>query len=919
MEAWYKTTLPRQELREGRSLDPSEFAVHLDQIAGEKRNAPSDYLKPDEFFKRTYFSSALTDYCGIVLRRLVGETANTAPVLSLITQFGGGKTHTLATLYHLVTSGAAARDYEGVENLLKKIGLGGVPDAQPAIFVGNSWDATTDSETPWLDLARQLAGDAGRRVLGEAARTTAPGTTALQSLFQLVNRPILILFDETLNYIGRYPDQSEQFHSFLQNLTSALTGTERAVGVFSLPASPTEMTDRLFQWQTRLSKVVGRVGKPLIANDPEEISEIIRRRLFEDAGKLNVRKAIAKQYADWVFARNDRLPPEFANFPVETIRKQFEACYPFHPATLTVFQRKWAALQTFQQTRGTLAMLGLWIAQAYREGYQKAWREPLITLGSAPLYNREFRSKILEQLGEQRLEAAIDYDIAGENAHAIALDREFSDGVGKQRLHQRTATALFFESCGGMATDRAATLLDLRFALGNPEIETTLVDVAVQALASRCYFLRPIGTSGWRFGYAPTLRKVHAERKTALDPADIERNLNEIIKQVFLHKKECDVQPFPRNSNDVADRPVLTLIILPPGLEWNAAVEEQLRDWTTNCGQTLRQYPGALLWLVPESEFGLRDAVADWLAWRSVTRDVEQGLLGELDEQEKQRAATELRQAKDIIEEKAWSLYNRLLIWASKDQNLQSVPLGQMHSSEAQSITAAILARLRQASLLNREIGASYVVRNWPEAFKASGAWPLASLRAAFFQGHLTRLQRADEVLRQMLLQAIGRGDLGLGVGRDETHVERVWFKELPEVAEVSFDHETFALLPARALTEKQEEGREGEVKPIPVAGPIESDETKGEELEFKTESKGKEASAPSVPQTYTLQWRGQLPKDKWNLLSHRLLNKLTADQVKIEVSINATTTDATIRQQLNTGLGELGLIGEFTEQRDEP
>jgi predicted AAA+ superfamily ATPase len=204
------------------------------------------------------------------------------------------------------------------------------------------------------------------------------------------------------------------------------------------------------------------VGKPLIANDPEEISEIIRRRLFEDSGKPNVRKAIARQYADWVFTRSDRLPPEFANFPVETIRKQFEACYPFHPATLTVFQRKWATLQTFQQTRGTLAMLGLWIAQAYREGYQKAWREPLITLGSAPLYNREFRSKILEQLGEQRLEAAIDYDIAGENAHAIALDREFADGVGKQRLHQRTATALFFESCGGMATDRAATLLDLR-------------------------------------------------------------------------------------------------------------------------------------------------------------------------------------------------------------------------------------------------------------------------------------------------------------------------------------------------------------------------------------------------------------------------------------------------------------------------
>jgi hypothetical protein len=72
------------------------------------------------------------------------------------------------------------------------------------------------------------------------------------------------------------------------------------------------------------------------------------------------------------------------------------------------------------------------------------------------------------------------------------------------------------------------------------------------------------------------------------------------------------------------------------------------------------------------------------------------------------------------------------------------------------------------------------------------------------------------------------------------------------------------------------------------------------------------------VPQTCTLKWSGHLPKDKWNLLSHRLLNKLAADQVKIEVGINATVTDATLKQQLNTALRELGLAGEFVEQDSE-
>jgi hypothetical protein len=71
MEPWYKVVLPRQELREDHSLDPSEFAVHLEQDAA--GTAPADYVKPEKFFARNYFSNALVDHCGMVLRRLNGE------------------------------------------------------------------------------------------------------------------------------------------------------------------------------------------------------------------------------------------------------------------------------------------------------------------------------------------------------------------------------------------------------------------------------------------------------------------------------------------------------------------------------------------------------------------------------------------------------------------------------------------------------------------------------------------------------------------------------------------------------------------------------------------------------------------------------------------------------------------------------
>src|SRR5208283_2541662 len=106
MEPWYILVTPRKEVLEGRSFNPDEFAIALEQVVA--GTAPLDYRDPAQFFARTCFTRALKEHSGMVLRRLAGKTENTAPVLTLITQFGGGKTHTLATLYHLAQNGKRA-------------------------------------------------------------------------------------------------------------------------------------------------------------------------------------------------------------------------------------------------------------------------------------------------------------------------------------------------------------------------------------------------------------------------------------------------------------------------------------------------------------------------------------------------------------------------------------------------------------------------------------------------------------------------------------------------------------------------------------------------------------------------------------------------------------------------------------------
>ena len=225
LEPWYKVVLPRREVREGRSFNPDEFAIALEQVVA--GTAPADYRDPEAFFDRTCFTRALRDHTGMVLRRLAGETAHTAPVMTLVTQFGGGKTHTLTALYHLVTASDRIGDREEVRSLLHEAALSAAPAARVAVFVGNAWDPREGREAPWVDVARQLAGDEGVALLGAQAASTPPGTEALGRVFAAAGAPVLVLFDEVLNFVNRYRQMADPFHAFIQNLTVAMTGTTR--------------------------------------------------------------------------------------------------------------------------------------------------------------------------------------------------------------------------------------------------------------------------------------------------------------------------------------------------------------------------------------------------------------------------------------------------------------------------------------------------------------------------------------------------------------------------------------------------------------------------------------------------------------------------------------------------------------------
>src|SRR5260370_22829424 len=98
LKPWYKIVTPREDLRDDKPLDSSEFAVHLDHVRDKR--APEVYQNPTRFFERTFLTQSLSGLAVEVLRRLCGVKTETSAVFNMTTQFVGGERHRLLLLYH---------------------------------------------------------------------------------------------------------------------------------------------------------------------------------------------------------------------------------------------------------------------------------------------------------------------------------------------------------------------------------------------------------------------------------------------------------------------------------------------------------------------------------------------------------------------------------------------------------------------------------------------------------------------------------------------------------------------------------------------------------------------------------------------------------------------------------------------------
>ena len=559
----------------------------------------------------------------------------------------------------------------------------------------------------------------------------------------------------------------------------------------SIPASELEMNPQDQRDYEALKKLLDRVGRAISMADETEVTEIIRRRLFEWYGLPNEGKRTAAAYAAWAAEH----APELANLGGENPVEVFRNAYPFHPAVISVFERKWQALPRFQRTRGILRLLALWVARAYRDEHRRATRDPLITLGSAPLEDQIFRDAVFEQLGSEQLSIPVTTDIVGKaDAHAVRLDREATDAIKKARLHQRVSTIIFFESNGGQSQSKAdAALSEIKAALGGPEMNLAELDTVLEGLLATCYYLHA-ERNRYRFGLRPNLNQMLVTRRGAIPEPALDERVRKTIVELFNQvskdgPKFIDRRYFPVRSNDVPDRPQLTLVVLGPDhLAGEAPTQILLEQILRESGNSGRTFKSGLIFAAPDSATVMLDAARTLLAWEDINDDTD--AVGQLEESQQRALTQSLGRARADLREAIWRAYRRIF-FLTQDNRLKDLDLGHVTSSMAPSLTELIVNTLVRDDEITTSIGPSRLVRVWPPAMTA---WSTRAVRDAFFASPALPRLLEPEAIKRTIADGVSARLLGYARMATDGRLVLERFGESLSESEVEISEDVYLL-----------------------------------------------------------------------------------------------------------------------------
>ena len=641
LPCWRDVIEPHPDVAQGRYKN-AEFAADLAQVA--RGEGAYEYRDPVEFFARTYVTEGMTGLLVQSLRRVSGKDGE--PVIQLKTAFGGGKTHSMLALYHMMRGRVSIDKIPNVKPVLQRAGISLLPKANVAVLVGTAIDPTKAKRpqtmpgitinTLWGEMAAQLADSAGNPKLYDYVKEAdkkgvSPGSEALKNLFDAC-APCLILMDELVAYAkklyganGLPAGTFDNFISFIQEVTEAARASQNSLVVASIPESDIEIGgDAGKTALVTIEHTFGRmesIWKPVAAN---EGFEVVRRRLFLDCKNPDGRDTVCAKFSQ-MYNENQ------SDFPMEAreveYRDRMVSCYPIHPEVFDRLYEDWATLERFQRTRGVLRLM----AAVIHELWMGNDAGLMILPGSIPLDVPNVRDELTRHLSEG-WNALVDHEVDGRNSIPYQKDQS-NPRYGGKLAARRVARTVMLGSAPTVRDQSVRGIEASRIRLGvvQPGENIANFNDALNTLTASLAYLYT-NPSGDRFWYdtRPTLRKTVEDRATQVAASDVEYEIETRLRALRKEPPFAGIHISPSSSLDVPDDQTARLVVLRPTDEYrptnpNNSAMTAVTDILNNRGNTPRIYRNMLAFIAPEQTLmsSLKQTVRRYLAWKSIKEDSE--------------------------------------------------------------------------------------------------------------------------------------------------------------------------------------------------------------------------------------------------------------------------------------------------------
>ena len=665
---WREVVEPHQDVATG-EFQQAEFAADLAKV--HNGSAPSEYRDPTEFFSRTYLTEGLSTLLVGAAKRLSGTGGD--PVVELQTNFGGGKTHSMLALYHMV-GGQPVEDLPGLDQLFADKGLSVPKKISRAVLVGTSrgpQDVLSVAgglkiKTTWGELAWQLGGaNAFALVAQNDANGIAPGSNLLEELFTKCG-PSLILIDEWVAYLrqiykveGLPSGNFDANLSFVQSLTEAVKASPGTLLVASLPASQIEVGGEGGQEALkRLKHTFSRVETGWRPADQEESYEIVRRRLFKavPGDKFHHRDNTLKQFVKLYRENADDFPQGSAD---EDYRRKLEKSYPIHPELFDQLYTSWGSLEKFQKTRGVLRLM----AQVIHDLWMNNDPSVMIMPGSIAISSARVEPELLHYL-DTSWQAIIAGDVDGVGSTPYGIDQA-APNLNKYSATRRVARAVFMGTAPLHGqTNKGLDEKQINLGVVQPGERPGIFADALRRLANKSRFMHGDLGRYW-YSIAASLNRLAADRAGQLEEAlvllEIDKALASYINGVGDRGYFDTIQVAPGSSADVPDeaggvRAVVLGVAHPHhGRDGSEALAEA-KDTLMQRGSTPRVYRNMLVFLAADTRQldNIKEAMRASLSWSGIVKETNRLNLTQSDKALAEAKAAEAAETVKTRMKEAW-------------------------------------------------------------------------------------------------------------------------------------------------------------------------------------------------------------------------------------------------------------------------